>query len=296
MKLLSLWELMLLSLRALGAHYGPAMDEAAEALGLQKPNWYAWLLAAMTFAPEPLTTARLRIRFPYTAPAFYDKHLAQAAQGGYLRQAAPGEYHLTQKGALAAEQVIQTAYQVMAELEPLPQSDLERLEGFLKRLVQACLEAPEPPGKWSLMHSRKTDRGAALPLVARIDQYLSDLNAYRDDAHLASWQPLGIEAHAWEAFTFLWRGEVSTLAEISAKLARRTYSENDYAQAIEDLTKRGWVSGFDDSYRLTPLGNDIRQKAEDTTNEYFFRPWTKLTQPELDELQTLLTCFHDHLQ
>lgn len=285
------WSHALEALQALGRHYGPEMVRVAAELGV--PEWQGWLLIAPFFEPQPISASRLRVRAPYTAARAFEQRLAMGAEKGFLAPAEEetGGYRLTEKGKQAAKQIIQAAYEKMAQLQPLPDEELERLAALLNRLVAACLEAPEPPGKWCIRHSRKTDPGATASLVIRIDQYLSDLAAYRDDAHLAAWQPYAIEGHAWEAFTFLWRGEAATLDELMQKLARRGYTHQEYQQALEELIRRGWVEKTGENYALTAEGKALRQQAEETTDRYFYAPWESLSLAEVEELTNLLTRF-----
>lgn len=289
-----LWPAAVEALRALSKHYGPQMERTAAELNL--PEWYGWLLPAAIFEPEPISATRLRVRSPYTAACWYDERLAKAAEAGFLTLVDEAEraYRLTALGKQAAERVIGAAYAKMAELQPLPLAELERLAGLLWRVVMACLAAPEPPGKWCLAHSRRVDPGEHAPAVVRIDQYLSDLAAYRDDAHLAAWQPHCIDGHAWEAFTYLWRGEATTLDELHHKLERRGYTREEYQQALEDLIRRGWVEGAE-AYRVTTLGREVRQAAEETTDRYFYAPWSCLSETEQEDLRALLIRLHDSL-
>lgn len=296
MSTVALWSTALEALQALGTHYGPAMDQAAAELGLSE--WYGWLLPALVFEPEPISATRLRVRSPYTSARLYNERLAKAARQGFLTQVAEAEneYHLTELGRQAAERVIEAAYAKMAALQPISSAELERLVSLLHRLVMSCLTAPEPPGKWCIIHSRRTDPGDNASVVVRIDQYLSDLSAYRDDAHLAAWQPYSIDGHAWEAFTYLWRAEATTLDELQQKLERRGYSQDEYRQALEDLLQRGWVREEAGEYRVTVLGQEVRQAAEDATDQYFYAPWSCLRQGEMEELRTLLLRLPDGLQ
>lgn len=288
MSTVNLWTTASETLQAFGTHYVPAMDKAAAELGL--PEWYGLLLPALMFEPEPISAKRLGVRSPYTSPRLYNERLAEAARQGLLVQVAEGEnaYRLTEKGRQAAKSVIDAAYVKMAALQPISSDELERLANLLHRLVMSCLAAPEPPGKWCITHSRRIDPGDKSFVLARIDQYLSDLGAYRDDAHLASWQSQHIEGHVWEAFTYLWRGEASTLDGLVQKLTRRGHSQDEYRQALEELTKRGWVVEEMKEHQVTTLGKEIRQEAEETTDQYFYAPWSCLTQEEMEELRSLL--------
>lgn len=295
MSVVGLWPIAWEALQALGKHYGPEMARVATELNL--PEWYGWLLPALMFDPEPISAARLRVRSPYASARWFDERLVNAAKQGFLTPV-PGtenEYRLTAAGRQAAERVVGAAYARMAALQPLPPAEMERLAGLLFRLVTSCLAAPEPPGKWCIRHSRRTDPGSGASVVARVDQYLSDLASYRDDAHLAAWQPYDIEGHAWETLTYLWRGEATTFDGLYQKLQRRGYSQDEYRQAIEDLIRRGWVGESADEYQVTALGKEVRETAEETTDRYFYAPWSCLSQEETEELRALLVHFRDSL-
>lgn len=295
MDLYTLWPLAQEALQALGSYYYPTMEQAAAEFGLKSPEWQGWLLPALTFEPDPISAETLRIRSPYTSPRLYTERLKNAANGGFLAAVAEDKYRLTELGRRAAKHVIDAAYAAMATLHPLSSQELERLADLLRRLALACLSAPEPPGKWCIAHSRRIDPGDSASIVARIDQYLSDLAAYRDDAHLAAWQPQNISAHAWEALTYLWRGEAATLDGLCSKLGRRGRSPDEYRQALQELVNRGWIEEEVSGYQLTPQGLEIRRSAEELTDRYFYAPWGCLDQEETEELRSLLSRLRDAL-
>ena len=291
------WPLVWETLDALTAHYGPAIDHAAEQLGIPYGQWYGWLMAAKIFEPDPVSAARLHVRAAYTNPALLEEGLAQGVQLGLLAPAGQGEYHLTNAGHAAVRQLIDAAYAAMAPLHPLPDADLERLLTLLRRLVEASLAAPEPPGKWCLRIARHYDPAGRAGMVPQLDQYLSDLVSYRDDAHLAAWKPLDVTGQEWETLTHLWHGDISTLESLCAKhCARRGYSRDSYASALQGLITRGWVVEQDGAFRITEQGRALRDDAEATTDRTFFAPWSSLTPTERADLGGLLTQARDTLR
>jgi hypothetical protein len=292
----ALWPATLEALQALARHYGPEMDRAAVEMNLS--DRYGWLLPALVFEPEPISAGRLRLRSPYTSARLCIDRLENAARGGFLAPLpeAENEYRLTGLGRQAANRVIEAAYTKMAQLQPLPLAELARLADLLNEVVICCLDAPEPPGKWCLSHSRRTDPGEEVSVVVRIDQYLSDLAAYRDDAHLASWQPHDLEGHVWETLTCLWWGETNTFVGLFEKLERHGYSPEEYKQALENLIQRGWVEETDREYHLTSTGESVRELAEEATDRYFYAPWSCLSPAETETLQTLLVGFRNGLR
>jgi DNA-binding HxlR family transcriptional regulator len=296
MNTIALWPIAQEALQALGRHYGPVMDQTAAELKLSE--WYGWLLPALVFEPEPISATRLRVRSPYISARLYNERLAKATKQGFLTPVAEAEneYRLTELGRQAAERVMGAAYAKMTALQPMPSTESKRLASLLHQLVKSCLTTPEPPGKWCTIHSQRTDPGDEASVAVRIDQYLSDLAAFRDDAHLAAWQSHSVEGHVWEAFTYLWRGEATTLDGLYDKLERRGYSQDEYRWALENLIKRGWVKEEAGEYQVTFLGQEIRQAAEEATDQYFYSPWSCLSQGETEELRTLLILLRDSLQ
>ena len=295
MKELDLFPLIWETLDALTAHYGPVIDHAAEDLGIPISEWYGWLMAARIFEPDPVSAERLHVRSAYTAPRTLEASLDKGRQHGLLELTGPGEYHLTEAGRAGVEHLIQTAWSAMSALQPLPQADLLRLAALLAQVDDACLAAPEPPGKWCLRIERHYDPGPDAPVMPRLDQHLSDLLAYRDDAHLAAWQQHGVSGQAWEAFTLLWRGTARTLDGLCEKLARRGFTRAEYAAALDELAGQGWVVASGDGFAVTEQGAAIREAVEALTDRYFFAPWGGLSEAEVDELSDRLVRLREAL-
>jgi hypothetical protein len=292
-----LWPLALEAWGQLRTLYGPVMAQAAGSdAGFPLGAYYGWILPALGLDPEPISARKLAAWAPFTALALDESRLAASAELGFLRRAEAGDYYLTQAGRAAAQRVTTAAYDFMRTLQPLPSEGLSQLFDLLRRVVEACLAAPEPPGQWHLRLSRRTDPGEQAPVVARIDQLLTDLNAYHNDASLAVWQPYGVSGAAWEAFGHLWRGDSYTLDELYARLSYRGHSRETYADALLEVIARGWVVESGEGYLVTQAGQEIREGAGEATARYFFAPWACLDEGELGELGKLLAAFRDGLR
>ncbi len=245
------------------------------------------LLAALTFEPDPVSSARLVVRVPFTAVARYSQSLSILAENGFLAEAQPGEFRLTVRGLSEVQALVNRMRAVMAESDPLPLTRSERLAELLGGLVNACLSAPSPPGHWSINLAHKI-MPAPTPPLPYAEQAFSCLNAYRDDAHLAAWQPGGLSAAALESLTLLWRQEAGSLTEIVQRLSRRGHPSNIYNDALEELRGRGFVEAGKSAYRLTDSGAQYRENVESETDRYFFKPWDRLMGYEKSELADLL--------
>jgi Mn-dependent DtxR family transcriptional regulator len=293
--LAQLWTLAGETSQAIFAVTRDTVDPLLEKHGLNERGFAFTLLSAQSFEPEPVSAARLSIRSPYTNPAQYDSFLTKVAEAGFLEPKGDGEYKLTEKARTVLHELNDAFYTRLGEIPALPDENLARSEDLLKRVVDACLEAPEPASKWCISKSHQGHPSQEYAPLAKIDQHLDDLNAFRDDAHLAAWQPYDVSGHAWEALTLIWRGDART-AEEMAERPFRGHSAETYSEALADLTGRGWVEQTSDGYRVTEKGQALRQEAEEATDRYFFAPWARLSVTEKVQLHWLLTQLKNNLQ
>ncbi len=289
----SLWTLIHAAWRAIVPTYEPLFEHFAAERGLGARG-LGWLLAALTFEPESITPARLQVRTPYTAAGLFLEELKAVAEGGYFLEAAPDEYLLTPQARAETLNLIEAGRAAMAEADPLPPADSQRIALLLCRIVEKSLETPPPPDTWSICLSYKLMPETEPPLPY-IEQAVSCLNGYRDDAHLAAWKPGGLDAPALETLTLLWRGEADSLDSVCEKLQRRGHPRQVYAAALAELRRRGFIEGPDPGSRLTRAGKSFRDNIEQDTDRYFFAAWSCLDEAEKDELADLVTRLRDGL-
>ena len=279
------------TVQALSATYGGAMAAAIEQGGMVGPDW-AWLFVVQGAQPHA-TLDRLAQFRPYAARETLATQLAGAVGRGLLSLGANGEYELTEAGRQGLRHSFATVHAALAGYDRVPDSELQRAVELLERLVQASVAAPEPAAKPTLLSSRHTDPGSGAPPAARIDQYLTDLLHYRDDAHVAAWQSSGASGPAWEILTLIWRGEAQTVEELQARLERRGHTAEAYSQYLHGLIGRGWLAEQAGRFELTDAGRALRERAEETTDRLFYAPWACLGAGEPDELRGLLVHLRD---
>ncbi len=308
-----LWNLLRQAYAAIAGRYDPVAERIVTESGVDARTWGV-LLAVLTFdltpsplhPPSPLLAGEGKggwgvgaryflLRGPYTAMESYQSRLQAAANKCYLAEVAPGEYRLTETGRTATERFVTEVRAAMAQADPLPPAEAARLASLLDRLVQASLHTPPPPDTWSISLADKL-MPAADPPLPYIEQLISCLTAYRDDAHLAAWRPSGLSATALESLTLLWRGEADSLEALGQKLAPRGHPRQVYAQALAELRQRGFIAGPDETLRLTPAGQTFRDQVEAATDRYFFASWGCLDAGEKEELAGLLIRLRDGLK
>jgi hypothetical protein len=288
-----LWSLAQEAMRAFRPVYGEVMRKAIEGSGVPD-DWFALHLARGS-EPAPFTVERFHALSPYTARERQAATLEKLAQLELLERVGEEAYRLTDPGRETVQTIFGSAHQALGAAEPLPAGEMAELNRLLRRLVDATLEAPEPEDKWAIAYSRWTDPGEDAPASVLTDQYLTDLVRFRDDAHLAAWKPYDVSGHAWEALTFVWRGEAGTAEELVEKLPYRSRTVEDYREALQALVAQGWIVEESGAYSLTGAGTQVREDAEAATNRLFFAPWACLDRSETARLRELLTRMRDEL-
>jgi predicted transcriptional regulator len=260
----------------------------------ESPGWL--FIQAAEFDPEPLSVEKLRVRAVWSSPRIVQALLEMMAGEKWFDRVGDN-YYLTDEGRDVMQAITERRRKLVHAAIPAASADAtERLEVLLRRVIDASLSAAQPPDIWSLVHSRHRAPRDDVPVLEKIFQYFSDINAYRDDSHMAAFQPHQIEAYVWEAFSLVWSESANTAQAIYEQLFYRGYSRIEYASALDELVVRGWVENSGDSeYHLTTQGRAIRDEAERLTDEYFYAPWKILSEAEAQETQTLLLEMRDRL-
>ncbi|MEM7126179.1 MAG: hypothetical protein AAF702_07620 [Chloroflexota bacterium] len=252
----------------------------------ESPAWY--LVQAAEFDPEPLSVKTLRVRDIYASPAIAQGILEMLAAERWLDRRG-GAYHLTDLGRTVTTELLTRSQSLLAQVDVPAHIDLIRLESLLRSVIDASLGCKTPPGNWCLAHSRNRAPSDEEPVIVRLLHYFSDFNAFRDDAHMAAWQPKEVTGQQWETFAFIISGQANSAESLFEQLSYRGYSVEDYAAALSDLTERRWLLPKGDVYVATEVGVAIHTQVESLTDQYFYAPWLEaLNERELAETIELL--------
>lgn len=270
--------------------YAPAIQSGCATAGLSAGDFFL-LTALPSFLPDPISVKLLQVRGAYTAPEFYEAELRSLEKKGMLENVGSQQYQLAQLGKDTINGIMQSIHAALAGIQPLPVMEMMDLASRLKEYADACLSAPEPPGVWSIQHSRRVDPGRGAPAMVRIEQFLTELCAFRDDAHLAAWRSYESNGHAWDILTLLWIEKEMYTEEISNKLKRRGNSMEQTRLALENLVKKGWVTQDQEVVQITPFGEDIRKIAEETTNRFYYTPLKNFSESDIDQTIELIEKF-----
>ncbi len=289
-----LWDVVLQVQLALGAKYRPANESINQETGLEQPVWNL-LITALSYEPEVISTAQLQTRNPYSAPSLSDERLETLSARGWLEALPRQEFRLTESGRAQAQSILRTLRAYHATIQPLPAVEMNRIEELLGRMVTAAADAATPPGTWCLTRARRVLPLDAASPTTKVDYYLSCLNAFRDDSHLAAWQAYEVGGEDWELFTSIWRGERKTLEELSAELAFRGQASEVYPAALKHLVAKGWVAETDGSYSLTAAGKALREQVETTTDHFFSQAESAVIEPQAQGIGELMAKLLDTL-
>jgi len=291
-----LWPLILQAqdsiFQAIAASTQAKLGEWIRLIQVPKPKYvFHFIYIVENFNPYHLSVSDYQRRDPFDNPQLVADNFAQFAALGFVQPINTEVYQITEKGYDIRQQRWQILNEILAEVNLLATADLQHLLALLQQVVEATAVVPEPPPKWAM--TIRQEHGLKLienshPLF-RFINYRMDLGAYRDDAHLATWRnAFTISPSAWEAFSHIWSGQANTLDLLLQQLSRRGYPQSTYTTALQDLQQRDWVIKDGNSYRLTEAGQNIRQTAEQQTNDSFYKPWSILNHDEIEKLYTLL--------
>ncbi|MEK7327946.1 MAG: hypothetical protein AAB217_22095 [Chloroflexota bacterium] len=297
MNLNSIWSVLEDAFDLLGGYGFAAMDKAATQMEL-KPGWMTWIAAIWLFGSEPITIANFMRMLPYGLAHLNEERFASAVRQGYLISDGQHGYAPTEAGMRAAQKVWREAGDSLARLNPMPEAPLRKIFDYLARLGEASMSAPEPPPHFFISHKRENyQRFQVLYLLERFVVLFGELAAYRDDSHIATWEAQDIEGHTWEVLTYLWRGQTAASADtLFEKLGYRNIPREVFVQDLRDLESRGWAQEEAGEYRIAAEGKQIRDEAEALTNRYFFAPWSRLSEAELEDVLNLATQLRDGLK
>ena len=237
-------------------------------------------------------------RDPFTNPEQFEKLFVRLNVKGWIEPLPNGSYQVTEKAREAVRHMVQAGDEQLSGFETITDIDFERLAFLLKQVVTESKLTSGPPEKWAIFQRfHVTDKDS--PLLIQIREYLMDLIAYRDDSHLSASRPHFNRAGIiWIVLGALWNKEALTAEKMAEQMTFRGYDIRDYEVAIQAAVELGWAEETDlpGTFRLTQKGVELREQAENLTNEYFYRPWSVLIQAEIDELYDLLTRLREQLK
>lgn len=257
----------------------------------ESPGWF--MMQAAEFDPEPLSVERLRVRDIYASEGIVGA-LLELMAGEKWFDRRDGEYFLRFEGRAVLDRLHANRYRWLAGLA-LPEA-ANRLERRFRQIIDASLAAPTPPGVWCLAYSRRRAPAESESVAAHLFQYVADVNACRDDCHMAAWQPLAVAGYVWEAFGLVADGTGPTAEALFDALAYRGYGVADYAAALAELGQRGWAQAGDDGYTLTAEGRAVRGRVERATDDYFYAPWAGLSPADLVAIRDDIHVLNEALQ
>ena len=237
-------------------------------------------------------------RDPFSNPEQFERLFVRLHLKGWIEPMSDGSFQVTEKARATARNLIQAGDVQLSDFSSMPAPELKRLLTLLKQIVMECCVAPEPPGKWAIL-KRFRVANRHYPPIMQIREYLMDLYAYRDDAHLSASRPYFNDAGiVWLVLSSLETGEAVNAEQMAEKMAFRGYALEDYEIAMQAALELGWAQPetHPGKFCLTREGKQLRQQAERDTNEYFYAPWSVLRQEEIEELHQLLIRLHNGLR
>jgi hypothetical protein len=286
------WALMYSIVREFWAITEPHIEDAAVKYDIPIELYYYSELGLKNFSVEDFQK-----RDPFTNPEQFEKAFARFDVKGWIVPLPDDYYLVSRKAQDAVRQIVSVGDAELTKFDLMPNTELRQLVNFLTRLWTANLEAPEPPEKWAIAIRFHTADEKS-PLIVQTRELLMDLFAYRDDSHLSAARPhFGQAGIVWDVLSAIANGSAVNAEQMAERMTFRGYEVSDYEVAIQAAIEIGWAESADEmnTFRPTAKGREIREQVERQTDDYFYRPWSVLTDAELDTLYALLTKLHENL-
>jgi len=286
------WPLMNSIVREVWAITEPHIEDAAVKNDVPIELYYYSELGLEYFSME-----EFQKRDPFTNPEQFEKAFARFEVKGWIFPLPDERYQVSRRAQDAVREIVGAGDAYLAKFDLIPETELKQLINFFKQLWTGILEAPEPPEKWSIA-TRFHTAHANSPSIVLIREFFMDLFAYRDDSHLSAARPhFGQAGIVWDVLSSIANGSAVNAEQMAERMSFRGYDESDYEVALQAAVEIGWAEavGEKNIFLPTPKGRETREQVEHLTDEYFYRPWSVLTDDELDEFYDLLTKLHEQL-
>ena len=272
----------------------PALPPLVQVQGgyAESPAWM--LVQAIEFDPEPLTVPMVRRRAIYSSERIITGLLDLMTAAGWLDRLLDGAYRLTKDGRTMWASLSARSATPLANLSGELTTDVARLVTLQQQIIDAWL-ADETRDSWCLRRSRNRAPRMEASALQKINQFSSDFNAYRDDAHMASFAGHQISGIGWEAFSFVHDKQADSAEMLQSQLSYRGYSTAEFEQILADLVERRWIKAKRSDparYRLTEAGRQVRNSAEIATDAYFYAVFP---QQNIASLWQLMNELHQEL-
>lgn len=259
----------------------------------ESPGWL--MVQAAEFMPEPLTVDKLRVRAIWSSPSIMQAIMELLATEKWFDRIGD-EYHLTDAGKETVANMQQRRLKPFENFVPMPQADIDRLEHLMRQVIDASLKSGDSQATCCLRYSRRRAPDDSAPTLAKIIQYGGDINAYRDDSHMAALRSANVDGRTWEAFSFVRDETAQTADALFEQLAYRGWTRTEWQESLDNLVERGWINLTNGHYVITDEGKTVDTDVERQTDAYFYAPWSVLADGETDELHELLTRLQESSQ
>lgn len=270
----------------------PAIEEAAIHFNIPIELYYYGELGLDSFSQE-----EFQKRDPYSNPLLFEKTFVTLNFKGWIEPLPDEKYRVTERAREAARKIIRAGDKELLPFESFTDIDLHRLAVLLKQIFMANEFASSPIEKWAITtRFHVADKNS--PMILQIREYLMDFFAYRDDCNYAASHPhFGQAGIVWSVLGSLCKNNVVTAEQLAEAMSFRGYEARDYEVALQAAVQLGWaeLTEIPDVFRITQKGRELREHAEQLTNEFFYAPWSVMTEAELDQLYDLLLNLRDQL-
>lgn len=280
----TLWEQMSTAQNALVMEFQASVQAAVqESIFNGIDGW--WNIGLPYYLkPDSVTPEHFGVRNPYTNPQNFIDSIQALAEANLLDE----QGVITEAAYQAYKGLISKQDAAISAIETLPEANLQQISDYLLRCIEG---AKKYRGIETPAFTNATRRTMNNDMPHIIFYTIARLNAFRDDCHLTAWRHLDVDGKTWETFTQVWAGDANSAEALAENLGFRGYTADDYQAALDELSKKGWVTADEaGAYTLTEAGQTLRNEVEAQTDTYFYAAFD-LSDDDKTDLSRLLKAF-----
>ncbi len=259
------------------------------------------------FDPQNLVPEDYLVRYPFSSVEAIRAGLDQVVEGDHALRKEDGNYALNARGENAIRTWMQRVSVLMqaVDLGDIPQSDVQKLLAYDRRILEAIQAASRPHGHPIFNHRlRGLHPSYDPPQLWHHWQLVWTMLAASEDEQEYVRQQRGLSPLVWFIRRQTWfvhrRPWLVRAKPTLENLARRAtgYSpidraEEACAQAVAELEARDWLETVGKEFRLTKAGLAACDKDERDIDANFVSCWPAFGEAELEELLDITTRLND---
>ena len=163
-------------LNSIGAHVNEKIQKFIENTEGLEGFDISFIQVGYAFDPDPIRPEDYAARGPYSNPSAYKTNMDESVERGWLEKVGEGEYKLSDKGRVTAQDFIAIGNDLFSQIPGLPSDENSLLANLLARIVVEACNRSNLALRPTLEIGRRLEPDPGSEPMLKIRRYLTDLS------------------------------------------------------------------------------------------------------------------------